>query len=371
MTSASARVSDAAPLLKALEEAQRPSRLLAQRKKLGQIMRDGVPPPEFLPSPTLAERLFYKRQLAILSGHRKHGKSTATKAVCADAMRAGHPVVYLDFENGEDIITERLVLMGLEPEIVDELFHYVPFPTGLSLDDWEAELRRVTQELPGALLVYDSYRGLFSRLRTSSGAPLSVNDPIDTEAVFGPINSVTKTEDVLASLMIDHAKKGGQASDIYSTANSVGKEQAVDAVYFWEKREPFSEDQAGVVSLTVTADRRGRLPTQPLLWRVGGQGPGNPLCFEPVSQDEIGTPARIRADVLDFLRAQPGEQFTQSAVVKAVQGNADAKRQALNALAADPDVPVHRVAGKRKDHPKYVYDPDRTKNAGATKEPPL
>ena len=48
--------------------------LLAQRVALGSLLRDGVPPPTFLPSPTHGERLFYEGHLFLFAGHKKAGK---------------------------------------------------------------------------------------------------------------------------------------------------------------------------------------------------------------------------------------------------------------------------------------------------------
>src|SRR5688572_27526332 len=63
-----------------LPRVHKPLGLLPQRKLLGQLVREGPPPPSFLPSPTLGERLFYEEHLWIISGHKKSGKSWAMAA---------------------------------------------------------------------------------------------------------------------------------------------------------------------------------------------------------------------------------------------------------------------------------------------------
>jgi hypothetical protein len=338
-----------------LPDAPAAAGLLAYRMLLGQKLRDGIEPPEFLDTPSLGPSLFYRHHLFLISGHKKAGKTLVMMAVALDHMRAGHPVVYVDLENGPEIIGERLLMLGAEPDSLDELFVYLPFPKGLTLESFGPQLEQVAQEYPQALLVFDSFRGMFARLSGTAGKPLSPNDPIDIERVLGPINDVVKTSHITAGV-IDHAKKGGAASDEYATANSVGKEQVADVVYFVHKDEAYGEDHPGVLSLKVSSDRRGRLPQQPVHWRVGGQGAGNRFSFAPVNAGDVGTSARIRSDLERFLKAHPDESFTKSVLEEEVRGKADLIRGALEQLANDPERPIVCEPGSRKGSTAYRYD---------------
>jgi hypothetical protein len=156
--------------------------------------------------------------------------------------------------------------------------------------------------------------------------------------------------------VIDHAKKGGSSSDEYSTANSVGKEQVADVVYFFTKTDAYSEDVRGSVSLTVTSDRRGRLPTSPLYWAVGGQGSGNPISFTPTDGRKVGASGEVRDAVRQYLRDHAGERFTQSQLERQVTGKAAAIREAVKGLASDGDEQIYRVPGERKGTDVYVFD---------------
>src|SRR5437764_9574527 len=104
-------------------------------------MRDGVPEIEYLPSPSLGERLFYAHNVFILAGHKKAGKTWAMMLLAADQLRARRPVLYIDQENGIELFAERMLLLGVEPELVDQYLRYEPFPE--QLPDLEALRREI------------------------------------------------------------------------------------------------------------------------------------------------------------------------------------------------------------------------------------
>src|SRR5215210_4885864 len=83
------------------------SRLLDQAVDISDLLREGVAPPSFLPSPSFRERLFYAEHLSLFAGHKKAGKSWAMTLLARDVMGAGQPVVYVDNENGRELFTER------------------------------------------------------------------------------------------------------------------------------------------------------------------------------------------------------------------------------------------------------------------------
>src|SRR5687767_11857344 len=87
--------------------------LLDQAKDISELVRNGVPEPEYLVTPTLShDQLIYRAAVAIFSGHKKAGKTLVVMSVAGDHLRAGGHVVYLDLENGQSIIGRRLILFG-------------------------------------------------------------------------------------------------------------------------------------------------------------------------------------------------------------------------------------------------------------------
>jgi Mrp family chromosome partitioning ATPase len=352
-------------LLAKLEEAQQqasPLRsyqsLLGQAVDISGLVRDGVPEPELLATPTLGhDRLVYKAGVAVFSGHKKSGKSFVVMGIAVDHLRAGGHVAYIDLENGEKIIGRRLILLDANPDQLRERFHYIPFATGIdSPEVFQRQLEEIADAHPAAVVVVDSLRGLFARV-SATGA--SINDQTDVENALRPLMAAAKTSG-LTVLVIDHPRKDGSAADEYSTGGAGAKEAAADAVYFLTKEEHYSEDTEGAISIKVTSDREGRLPVEPLFWRCGGQGSGNPFTFRPCFKSDVGPARRIRDDVEKYLQANAGVHFKKADLIDAVAGKSDLVKKAVEDLAGDDGSHVRRVEGSRKGAWTFVYDESET-----------
>jgi hypothetical protein len=189
------------------------SKLLAQRVPIGDLVRDGVPEPAFLPSPTLGERLFYDGCVFLFAGHKKAGKSWAMTLEARDCIDHGRPVVYVDNENGPELFAERLALVGASPETVDARFHYVPFPRELAKPaELRPEIEAITRELPGAFIVLDSMRTFMARFG------LSPNVDVEVEQFLGPIMGAVKGTPVAERptvAVIDHSNRATRGGDEY------------------------------------------------------------------------------------------------------------------------------------------------------------
>jgi hypothetical protein len=328
--------------------------LLDQRVPLGELMRNGIPPAAFLESDTLGARLFYLECLFILSGHKKSGKSWAMLATALDCIRAGRPAVYLDLENGERLFAKRLLLLGAEHWQVDKLLHYVPFPKHLTLESLRPELEDIAEKLPGAFVVIDSLRGAIARL-SPAGDPLRVNDQTSIERVCGPIMEVVKSDRITVGI-IDHSTKIGTDQDEYSTAGSGAKEQAVDAVYFWTKVEPYSKNVAGVVKIKATSDREGELDFE-RFYRVGGHGDGQAFRFQPTEKGEMLN-ERIIDDVRQYAADNEKHPLTKTAIREQVKGDNNSIDTAITWLVQH-DGDFHADATGRGGTLRYVWDSER------------
>lgn len=328
------------------------SKLLAQAVDLSDLLRDGVPPPTYLPSPTLGERLFYEGQTFLFSGHKKAGKSWAMTLLALDCIKAGRPVVYIDNENGRELFAERLLLLGVTVDDAARFLTYVPFPKDLAKpNELRAEFASIAEALPGAFIVLDSLRTFMARFA------LNPNHDVDIEQFCGPIMAAIKTapEGQRPTVgIIDHANRKGTKDDEFVAAGSFAKPAAVDGAYFFTKREPFSQDVQGTVQITVRDDRRGRLDFD-RFYRVGGQGEGQPFRIAQISADDAGTGGRILGDIELLLGDNAGKPFTKSAVRDAVKGDNGAIDAALERLAASPLSQVVAVSEGNRP-PRYVWD---------------
>jgi hypothetical protein len=311
--------------------------LLAQRVTLGSLLRDGVPDPTFLPSPSHGERLFYEGHVFLFAGHKKAGKSWSMILQARDLIAAGRPVVYVDNENGGHIFAERLAAAGgVTPNEVDEYLFYVPFPRDLRLDALREEFDAIRTQLPGAFVVIDSLRSLMARFG------LNPEKNVEVERVFGPLMASVKsgdTEDRITVGVIDHANRATREGDAYVASGAAAKAQAVDAVYFFDKIEPFSRDTQGAVKVAVKDDRRGLLDFE-RVFRVGGQGEGQPFRFERASAEDFGTNGRILLDVRQHMMDTAGSDQTKTGIRTAVKGDNGKVDKALAVLVSSPGEPV-------------------------------
>lgn len=311
--------------------------LLAQRVTLGALLRDGVPEPTFLPSPSHGERLFYEGHVFLFAGHKKTGKSWSMIMQTRDLIAAGRSVVYVDNENGSDIFASRLAAAGgVTPEEVDERLFYVPFPRDLRLDGLREEFDSIRAQLPGAFVVIDSLRSLMARFG------LNPEKNVEVERVFGPLMASVKSGDTEGRItvgVIDHSNRATVEGDAYVASGAAAKAQAVDAVYFFDKIEPFSRDVPGAVKLAVKDDRRGLLDFE-RVYRVGGQGGEAPFRFERASAEDFGANGRILLDVRQHMMDTAGADQTKTAIRLAVKGDNGKIDKALSALVSNPREPV-------------------------------
>jgi len=334
-----------------------------QRVPFGDLMRRGVPPVRFMPSPTLGERLFYSGSLFLLAGHKKAGKSWIMAVQAADVLAAGGYVVYIDQENGVELFAERMLARGVDPEQADERFVYVPFPSEKpSLEHLRAEFEAIGEEYPGAFVVLDSLRTFMSRYG------LSPNADVEVEQFLGPIMAAVKNmpEDRRVTVgIIDHSNRSTREGDEYAAAGSQAKAAAVDAVYFVNRVDKFSETVEGLMKVNAVDDRRGRLDFE-RFYKVGGQGEGKPFHIASVDADEVGAMGKAQASALELLADHEGEWLTTTRVVEspATAGKAAHLRRALELLAAGHPHVHSRPNPRRRDSTLYTYDPSIEKAAG-------
>ena len=99
--------------------------------------------------------LFYQERVNSLFGESTEGKTWVALFACKQEIEKGNHAVYLDFEDDEFGITERLRAMGVKNETILEFFHYVTPDTPFD-DDARAEVLDMVFEHEPTLVVIDS-----------------------------------------------------------------------------------------------------------------------------------------------------------------------------------------------------------------------
>ena len=90
-------------------------------------MLDGTWQP---PQPSVGQRrdgqgLFYPGKTHTVVSETEGGKTWFALAACIAEMDAGCHVVYIDFEDDQGSVVGRLLTLGVNPEVIAELFHYI------------------------------------------------------------------------------------------------------------------------------------------------------------------------------------------------------------------------------------------------------
>jgi len=172
--------------------------LLAGAVPLGDLMRQGIEPPDEL----IRGVLLAGRVHQVFCGPGK-GKSWLALWMAVRLVNRGLRVLYLDKENGARIIRNRPVALGADPTKVDECLVYVPFPT-LDLDPDAVE--DYIASLEGfSLVIFDSW------INYLAAAGLDENSNGDLARWSTTFCSEARKRNI-SVLLLDHVGKDGNGS---------------------------------------------------------------------------------------------------------------------------------------------------------------
>jgi hypothetical protein len=194
------------------------------------------------------------------------GKTNIALCVCAQVMRAGRHVVYLDPEDNEGAIGSRFLALGGRDEDLLERFHYIDSPEP---DEFEG-LHAWAAEHKPSLIVLD---GLAEALAAEG---LSEDKPADVLKFFHDrIKPFTQAG--CGVLISDHVAKDSESRGRWPRGSGAKMGRYDGVVYEVKLKKPYSPDDDGFVRLVVAKDRNG------------GVGPvGTPVADLHFKHDEDG-----------------------------------------------------------------------------------
>lgn len=316
------------------------SDLASRAVDLGAVMREGVPPVEYLPG--LGRGIAYAVGVTGFTGHPESGKTTTVARLALDAIRADRHVIWLDHEQGAGETVRRFAALGAEPDELSEGMTYLPFP---GPPDWD-DLGRLWDAHPGAVGVFDSTRGILRALGLDEDRAAEVGRFMDPLVEFALSREI-------ACLLIDHVAKA--ATDATGYARGSGdKLAAVQAQWFVKRVRAFSETEPGEIELRRWKARSGGLPRSHRF--AVGDGEGR-LTFRRLDPDD-SPEGRMEAAIIDWLRKRHPESASLSEIERAVTGSAERVRERVKALAADDARPVGTIPGDGRGV-RYAYDATR------------
>jgi hypothetical protein len=167
------------------------------------------------PEPTVGKRsdgkgLFYPGKSHTVIGETESAKTWLALSAALDEMGEGKHVLYLDFEDDEGTIVNRLLMISAHSaEMIRERFHYLRPDSDLRSRVNAADLGEVLHAYQPTLAVID---GITEAMFIHGLDPL---DNVDI-AHFNAI--LTKSLTVLgaAAVALDHVKKNGDSRDRYA-----------------------------------------------------------------------------------------------------------------------------------------------------------
>jgi RecA-family ATPase len=188
----------------------------------------------------LIDQLLYKQAITSLYAPGGSGKTIMALWIAMLVMEQGLNVVYVDEENGQLRIAERLQQLGADPDTVAEHFLYADGP-GLTLDAgnlamWEATI----EQAEPALVIFDPFADL---LALSNLEENSAGDVTKWMKAFAqPVK-----ERGGAILILDHVMKddGGK----YARGSSA-KHAKVAAAWKLKVETEFDRNTVGEVSIS-------------------------------------------------------------------------------------------------------------------------
>ena len=228
--------------------------VLEGRVLLGEAMRGGVELPE-----ELEPGLLIRGSVHHLFAGPGVGKTWLALWLIKNAIGRGQAVAFFDTENGQRIISERLVALGVDSSQVDaRLFYYPTLSMGL---DMPASFRRFLDAIKPDLVVFDSW------LDHLANANLSENEATDI-ATWAARYSRPARDRGCTVVLLDHVPHDGKRA-----RGSTRKKDEVDVQWRLTRPEPFDRQKVGRIVLRREKDREAVLP-QVVKFEVGGSSDG-------------------------------------------------------------------------------------------------
>jgi hypothetical protein len=189
----------------------------------------------------LIEGVLFRKRNHIAFGGAGQGKTMLACYLSSELIKRGETVVYLDRENGEGRIFDRMHALGCTEEQLEEHFYFFAEPQS-TLED-APDYRELLREVKPALVIFDSLFGFMTAAGLDENHGPHFGSWVEA---YAPPNLEC------ATLILDHTPKRG------NTERGTGrKRDAVDVS--WRVKGNFSTDRVGPLKLHLAKARDGGL----------------------------------------------------------------------------------------------------------------
>lgn len=252
---------------------------------VAEVMRSQKFDPEWL-----IEDWLYVGAVHWMQGPPGEGKTWLALRFCAQLIRRGETVLYLDEENNVRIMAERLLLFGCTPEQVEAHFLYAQSPT---LDDQRLRAYEATlAEHRPRLIVFDASADFLAVQGADENSSMDVTGWI-ARVVRRPMRTYGST-----AVVLDHTPHEARRA-----RGSGAKKAKPEVAYTVTTKEPFSRYRVGTISVELDKDREGWLPFEREIHV--GTSPSEGFVFEELPEFKVtvkpseGSEAKVLAVLAD------------------------------------------------------------------------
>lgn len=209
------------------------------------------------PKPVVGQRsdgagLFYPGKVHSVASETEAGKSWLALAAAFDEIKAGNHVLYIDFEDNEETMVGRLLILGLPADAIGEQFHYVKPTQSVNSTVNLADLSVTIDTYQPTLAVIDG---------VTEAMVLHGQNPLDNKdiATFAEMLPRKLARMGCATVCLDHVVKNGESRGRYALGG-VHKLNGLDgAAYILEPVDPFGIAVKGCSRVLIAKDRPGQL----------------------------------------------------------------------------------------------------------------
>lgn len=293
--------------------------------------------------PTILERtdgqaLIYPGLLHWLMGEPGKGKTWVALHLVAEQLQAGRHVIYLDWEGNRQIVGERLTALGVTPDHIAELLHYLR-PPALTRP-LMAAIAELAEQHQAALCIYDGVAKALARNDFNEDKAPDVLAWLELA-----VTPITNTG--AAALCLDHVVKDKDTRGSWARGSGAKIGEVSGASWMVKPKTPFSRTSAGELELQQTKDREGHVGTDgSIVARIRiephNDGAQVRIVVDPPANTAPGgfRPTGYMQQLCTALQAlhRDNVQATVTKALDLVPGKKEHKRAALQCLIAEGHV---------------------------------
>lgn len=217
-------------------------------------------------------RLLYPGLLHVFYGPSESGKSWLALSVCAEQVRQGHHVMYLDFEDSFITMLDRLRMLGVPDKEIKARFHYFQ-PDGPLNEAVAKEFVDLAGIWKPTVVVVDA----ITEAMAVHG--MNPNSDVDVASVMRRFPKPLAAAGA-AVVMIDHVNHTHNDR----ATGSQHKKASVDVQIQVAALRKMTRGEGGSLAITVTKDRQGWLREQ-----AGEKASLGTVTFTAIESDQLNS----------------------------------------------------------------------------------